>query len=793
MQVDERFPYFLANPNSDFGLYSATDQELTYEWDEETWRKTAGECVAEYPDDGAPTQDPVATLDLDDEIAFQATDAGAQAPAEAPGPYGTGDRRQEVALADPLTGATSYVYFFQRPGGSSFDAGNGYVHYERDADADEWIDRYSFAQGDPEQLGSSNTGYGPNLTGTVCRTDAESGLAVPDGTPRESQDRFPRDGVTVSTDNYRFHASGRWMVRDMRVAAPDQPGAYGPDLIDRWKGRAFQSSPDSQISVVGFEDEQVNWEANSALLGERRGPVRAIREVWGADSGTNVTKTEKFLPGGIATQYRLRVHPIPSDGLYVAWDYNAHVADTYFNALHPEGVAIDGVNDDVGNIDDVGGVPAYFDLTDPTMNVPSAIGTWEQVSGAGSAGSLVYTTEIVGPTSLENVAVVPYYRDDACFDDGTGDDPVSRPWPGESSTDPRVQEAYAGADCDQRQGAWGTHGVHFFFTNDTDNAFVGPAPTTELDVQWWQFAVPTEAPTAVGERYAQLVRVPLQAVAVEQASTPGAAPTTLELTGDDSGQVTDEVTLAARLSGPDGPVAGVSVRFDFQGRMIEVTTGTDGVASTSVVVVGPSGAAAVSADFAGDDEHRASLGERHVPRRARGHVALARGHQHSSCRSRPQRAAGGRRCPRFRRRPRRLGRRRSGGHSHHRRERRRRRRTRPGASTRAGGAGRVRRRRLVPRRGGVHHVPAASRLTSRYSLSLSDSSTYGDVRARRSAGTGRSGCRQPRCRAPAWARPPSGERQPTYASRPTSGPIAVGCGSSASPRSCRSAAGSPRR
>ena len=36
MQVDERFPYFLANANSDFAVYSGTDQELTYAWDIES-------------------------------------------------------------------------------------------------------------------------------------------------------------------------------------------------------------------------------------------------------------------------------------------------------------------------------------------------------------------------------------------------------------------------------------------------------------------------------------------------------------------------------------------------------------------------------------------------------------------------------------------------------------------------------------------------------------------------------------------------------------------------------------
>lgn len=100
------------------------------------------------------------------------------------------------------------------------------------------------------------------------------------------------------------------------------PRAYGPDLVDRWKGRAFQQSPDSSVSLVGFEDEQVNWEANSSLLGWRSGPVRTIREIWGADSGTNVTKTETFWRDVVWHRYRVRVHPIPPDGLYSSWDYD---------------------------------------------------------------------------------------------------------------------------------------------------------------------------------------------------------------------------------------------------------------------------------------------------------------------------------------------------------------------------------------------------------------------------------------------------------------------------------------
>ena len=383
VQVDQRFPYFLANAQSDFGVYSGTDQELSYSFapdahatGEEAWKKVFGECSARYAStqtltadialasirnsDGnraynpapgeqpadytAARQDPVATFDDDDELAFQAGDAGPQAPRGQPQPVGTlPGSGQTVAVSDPTApGSTGYVYLFRKPGGSMFNASNGYVQLTRDANADEWISRASFTDKDSEKLGSSNTGYGANLPGTTCDG----------GVRRNVGDRFPRDGVTVTTDRYRLTATGRWMVRGYQVRNPAGT-AYGPDLIDRWKGRAFQQSPDSSVSLVGFEDEQVNWEANAALLGWRQGPVRAIREVWGADSGTNVTKTETYYRAADTYRYRIRVHPIPSDGLYTSWDYNKDAVATYYNSLRPDGVAIDGINDDTGQLDKI--------------------------------------------------------------------------------------------------------------------------------------------------------------------------------------------------------------------------------------------------------------------------------------------------------------------------------------------------------------------------------------------------------------------------------------------------------
>jgi hypothetical protein len=574
VQVDERFPYFLANGRSDFSFYSGTDQELTYAWGptahtdgEEAWKKLFGTCEARYAESVeevqawvdadvvslgpqetlesylGPRADPVQGLDDDDEIALQARDAGAMAPAGTAPPAGASDG-QSVAVVDPLDpSATSYLYLFRKEGGSSFTWKDGDVRMQRDADADRWLDRRSWADHDQDKLGSSNTGYGANLPGTIC--DDEGQVA------RESTDRFPSDAITVTTPTYRLRATGRWMVRELNVRQTDTigvpghgEGLYGRDLIDRWKGRAFQQSPDSSISLVGFEDEQVNWEANASLLGWRVGPVRAIREVWGADSGTNVTKTETYYRDADVYRYRVRVHPIPSDGLYTSWDYNAENVDRYYNLLKPEGVAVDGRNDDTGSIDQVPllGQPAYFDAADPTFDLPSAVHRPEQVAGKGDAGSAVYVFEFNGATSLTNATAVPYYRDDACLDDGTGDDPVARPWPGEASTDSRVRDGYVAAAREagapegttyeqlaqacsaegvpadapswQRlpfQGAFGSHGVHFFATHDSDNATLG-VPLTEIDGQQWRYSVPMDAPRNVLTEYAPNVTAPLKPV-----------------------------------------------------------------------------------------------------------------------------------------------------------------------------------------------------------------------------------------------------------------------------------------
>ena len=532
-------------------------------------------------------QDPVNGLngtpqvDDDTQIAMMAGDAGLQAPAGTPQPAGTYQASaahevpaQQITITDP-TAATdgsapqSYIYLFLKPGGSSFTYRNGYVHLTWDPNAYEWIDRYSFAPSDPEKIGVSNTSYGPNISGNVCVTspgnDASPHITAPDGSPRPSTDRMPRNGMTITTPTYRVYASARWMVRQVNVTAPGATAQYGPNLSSRWKGRAFQSSPDSTVSLVGFEDEQTNWELNSSLLGWKVGPVRAIREVWGADSGTNVTRTEVYYRDAFTYQYHVRVHPIPPDGLYTSWDFNYGDVTTYYNQRNAAGVPIDGTNShSVGEVDSVpvSGQPAYFNSCDPSFDICSALLNPEEI--AGPNGALVFTADALpgalvsnnpaqppATSTLLNPAVVPYYRDDACFDDGTGDGPVPRPYPGDDSTSSTVRQGYvdywkahgapstltysqltcapvtSASSAYQKpgsatytttpfQGAIGEMGLHFFVTADTDNAFTG-VPLNEIDAEQWVYAVPQSAPAnlisptaaAPGQDYGLDVQAPL--------------------------------------------------------------------------------------------------------------------------------------------------------------------------------------------------------------------------------------------------------------------------------------------
>ncbi len=553
-QVDEKFVRYLSNNRSDFAIYSGVDQHTTYAWDREGFRYTdddpSNPCLA-TPRNGLVAQpDPVEGLDDNDELVFMWRDAAGQAPASAELPAQIADMRQ-VTVVDPTNPLdVRYVYVALREAAGpdpAYTAQTGYVRYERDADADV----YHFSE-------SSYEGYGAAPQGPYY--DPATGRCVLSPIIQ----RRPLDTAWVTTDTYKFRYDGRWLMTQLLVRQPD--GSYGPDLIDRWKARAFQQDPDSETPCCGYEEEDTNWGGSSILMGERSGAVRTIRETWGADSGTNVIRREVFYRDQIQYQTYLRVHVIPPlDGIYQQWDYNANRITRYYNPQRPAGVKVDGMNDEVfGNFDDpctakwdgththdvltptyreayrtagLCGLPYHqsVDLLDPTHSAVNSALQWEQL--AGPYGSIVTRSalnEVTAGGAVQSIFAVPYYRDDACFDDGTGTDPGPRLRP-RSNNEPTtyVNPANPGGTVRPRrcwtdsagtpnpafapqgdirvfQGSIGSHGLHLLFVAESDNASL-TVPLTEIDGVQRQVILRGEQPN-VGERYGRWIEFPLVAL-----------------------------------------------------------------------------------------------------------------------------------------------------------------------------------------------------------------------------------------------------------------------------------------
>jgi hypothetical protein len=240
----------------------------------------------------------------------------------------------------------------------------------------------------------------------------------------------------------------------------------------------------------------------------------------------------------------------PFDGIYAQWDYNAGRITKYYNPYKPDGVPVDGKSDEVmgnthmrvaydgvhvrdedldqgvgagseGECPDASGdacINNDIDVPDPTFGGPNPGLNYEQLTGPD--GTLVHRTRISQPTagSAHSVVTVPYYRDDACFDDGTGTDPGPQ-----SDTKEADPPCWDSAEVPKpweyplrnglRQGSIGTHGIHVELIADSDNAN-STVPLTEINSESRIVVLPGtgEPLTNVGEQYGRGVEKPLVAV-----------------------------------------------------------------------------------------------------------------------------------------------------------------------------------------------------------------------------------------------------------------------------------------
>jgi hypothetical protein len=253
----------------------------------------------------------------------------------------------------------------------------------------------------------------------------------------------PLSGIAeVESPAYLIGYDGRWLLTRLEIKP-------GPDLLDRVKVRGY--------ALVGSQTEET-YDGTSELLGGRAGKVRAVREVQGAASGPLTTHVDLFYRDTWRRTVHARVHAMPYIWTYL--DYLPSAAPgRFFSSTEPAGIPVDGVDD-----------------PPPAAPVPA----WAQASLPGGT-LVVHQRELTGfPYPDPGAACAPeagatfYWRDDASFDDLSGED----------------------------GSAYGNHGVYLRCTGDT-NASPYSFATTHY------FLAPQDPYAAVGPDYAQREESPL--------------------------------------------------------------------------------------------------------------------------------------------------------------------------------------------------------------------------------------------------------------------------------------------
>jgi hypothetical protein len=219
------------------------------------------------------------TLDSNDEVALMAFDAGGQTTASA-APAGVDPASAvEAKVSDPIDGGEGYVYLFEDTGGLDPAAGKDYVDYD------------------------FNLTNGPYKTGAYNPTGTAAGSGMNFGPRPETS--------AVTTPDYQRGFTDRWYDNELRVT---RGAATGVDILDRHDDQ-FDAL---DASCVRTQDTFRHGEG--AFVANTDGPVRAIRDFVGANSGPHVQRQHIFYGSLELINTFLRVHPIP--GVLDFFDYS---------------------------------------------------------------------------------------------------------------------------------------------------------------------------------------------------------------------------------------------------------------------------------------------------------------------------------------------------------------------------------------------------------------------------------------------------------------------------------------
>ncbi len=265
------------------------------------------------------------SFDADDELVVLARDFGGVAPAiRAPDGVNAASRTELHASIGASAGRDGYLYLFTRSGAPT-------------AFPPQVTMTAAFSSsGDFKTFYRSNA---TDQTGTARGCGGGPwGVVYPEST-------------TIIATAYQRHFAGRWISDELRVRGTTDH----PDLLDIGEVRPAYSLLSGDVgatkaSALPSSSHACDRSTTSfsggpgTIITLRQGPLRAIRSVYGANSGTITERTNLFYPAKEDIYTFLRVHPISgaSDGFDLSPEAEGM---TYFNEHNQQGLAIDGVPD----------------------------------------------------------------------------------------------------------------------------------------------------------------------------------------------------------------------------------------------------------------------------------------------------------------------------------------------------------------------------------------------------------------------------------------------------------------